>query len=901
MKRLLLIPILFLAVVANAQIVDQFNFTGALNANGWTSHSGAANQFQSDNVGSLTYPGLAPSVGFKANYVAGNAEDLNKAITIASDSAYYSLIVNVPVATGLVANTNLTGENFFGFGQTAGASLSVFAGQLRIRAGAVANTFQLAVVNTGAGSLQPVFSADYPTGTPVFVVVKVNRVVSPVRASLWINPTPGSLTESTPTLISTLGASTLTFSGFNSLYVRQAGNATSGTGNTQIDEIRAGSTWVSVTPAGVITCANTTATIDTVSCATSYEVPSGDETYNVGGTYYDTIPNAANCDSILTINLSFVASITYYADTDGDGLGNPLVSTTGCIAPPGHVTNSNDCDDTNAAIGAAITYYADTDGDGYGNAASPIVACTPPTTGYSTNDDDCNDNNNAIHPGATEIPNNGIDEDCNGSDLVVVIPPFGMYEFEGNSCTTPVLGVTTQPANAIFGLFEAQGALTCTSAGGVINYNGFNTGGTIDLTQYYRFNITPAACYGLDLNMIKFNHRLSSTGGTPTLHVRSSLDNYAADLFTKQLVVNGSNYLLDTVQLGAAFDNMTSMVEFRFYITNMGQTGTTYRYDNVTVYGTTNALPTQTYYADTDGDGFGNPAAPQSACTAPPGHVLDNTDCDDTDEEEFPGAVWYADTDGDGLGDAGSSQVSCTRPTDHVSNDDDCNDTDDQIGIIITYYVDGDGDTFGDADATGVPSCTPIVGSVTNNTDCDDSDEDINPNATEVCDGVDNNCDGSTDEGLTLVTYYQDTDNDTYGNPAVSLQDCTQPTGYVTNDDDCNDANPAAYPGATEINGNGVDENCDGVDGYLGIEESILANLNVYPNPGTSSVVLNMSNGWNGFKVTFVSVDGKEITLTSTQTSATDLEFNTNSLVSGIYIIRLTSSEGTATVRWTKN
>ena len=92
--------------------------------------------------------------------------------------------------------------------------------------------------------------------------------------------------------------------------------------------------------------------------------------------------------------------------------------------------------------------------------------------------------------------------------------------------------------------------------------------------------------------------------------------------------------------------------------------------------------------------------------------------------------------------------------------------------------------------------------------DCNDGDAAINPAATEVCDGVDNNCDTFIDEGC--VTYYQDSDGDTYGNPAVSTTATSQPGGYVTDSTDCDDGNASINPGATEVC-NGVDDNCDTV------------------------------------------------------------------------------------------
>lgn len=127
---------------------------------------------------------------------------------------------------------------------------------------------------------------------------------------------------------------------------------------------------------------------------------------------------------------------------------------------------------------------------------------------------------------------------------------------------------------------------------------------------------------------------------------------------------------------------------------------------------------------------------------------------------------------------------------------------------VTTYYADADGDGFGNAAVT-VQACSVPTGYVIDNTDCNDSNANIHPGATEVCNGIDDDCDGQTDEGVT-ITFYQDLDGDGYGNAAVTIQGCSAPTGYVSNYTDCNDANNAINPGAVETCGNGIDDNCNG-------------------------------------------------------------------------------------------
>ncbi len=98
-----------------------------------------------------------------------------------------------------------------------------------------------------------------------------------------------------------------------------------------------------------------------------------------------------------------------------------------------------------------------------------------------------------------------------------------------------------------------------------------------------------------------------------------------------------------------------------------------------------------------------------------------------------------------------------------------------------------------------------------NQGDCDDNDASINPDAVEVCDDVDNNCDGQIDEGVQTI-FYEDTDGDGFGNTGVTTEACQQPSGYVTDNTDCNDSDPNIHPGATETPYDGIDQDCDGSD-----------------------------------------------------------------------------------------
>jgi len=125
----------------------------------------------------------------------------------------------------------------------------------------------------------------------------------------------------------------------------------------------------------------------------------------------------------------------------------------------------------------------------------------------------------------------------------------------------------------------------------------------------------------------------------------------------------------------------------------------------------------------------------------------------------------------------------------------------------VPYYADVDADGFGDITIM-IYSCFDTAGYVLNKTDCNDSVAEIHPFALDICNNLDDNCNGLTDEDAVFLTWYFDADGDGYGNVLIDTFTCFELTGYVFDATDCNDTNILINPGAPEIC-NLLDDNCN--------------------------------------------------------------------------------------------
>ena len=463
-----------------------------------------------------------------------------------------------------------------------------------------------------------------------------------------------------------------------------------------------------------------------------------------------------NCDGLIDENAT--DATTFFQDADSDGFGATSKPLTGCDAPSGYVTADADCDDLNAS-----TFPGANEDD----CTDPVDHNCDGSVGYADADADgfpacldCDDTAAAVNPDARELCD-GLDNNCDGdTDEAGAAGEATWYadaDADGQGNARDVRVACDQPTGYVSNAEDCNDAAAASFLGGV------------------------ERCDGLD---------------------------------------NDCDGTIDLEATDAA-----------------------------------------TWYHDGDLDEHGNIGLSVLACAQPVGFVASSDDCDDNNPTAYPsatevcdeadnncdgavdegvGSTWYQDGDRDGHGLSGSSQSACSQPAGFVASSDDCNDTnptaypgatevcdeadnncDNAVdeGFNKTWYLDYDGDSYGKR-RVSVQSCSQPSGFVADATDCDDLTATTNPGASELCNGVDDDCDTKVDDAddnldlSTATESWSDLDLDGYGDASTRLQTCVPPVDNVFDDTDCDDGNVDAYPGAPDAWYDGVDTNCDGANDF---------------------------------------------------------------------------------------
>ena len=440
----------------------------------------------------------------------------------------------------------------------------------------------------------------------------------------------------------------------------------------------------------------------------------------------------------------------------------------------------SDCD------GDLVDEYADSDSDGIPD----CVDVDNDGDGYQAVDD-CDDSDPTIFPGAAEVADDGVDQDCNDFDTVTCF-------VDGDGDTFGYPATLLAPDGDCTDVGESEVDTDCDDADPTI-YPGAPETADDGVDQDCNGSDT-VTCnvdgdgdgYGTSTELLSDDGDCDDTGesltdddcndGDATVHpgadeacdtTDSDCDGSIVDEFDDTDVDGTPDCVEDDSDGdGSPDDEDCDDADATIYpeAPEVPDDGVDQDCDG---------FDTVTCYVDDDGDGFG---APEESLAADgdcddTGESAVDTDCDDTSELVYPDAPELC----DGI-------------------DNDCDgqpETEDEIDFV-TWYEDGDGDGFGEEDSS-VVDCAEPEGWVTTGGDCDDDDPGVHPEAEEVCDGIDNDCDPTTDlDGTDL-----DADGD----------------GVLGCEGDCDDGDPDAYPGASEICEDEIDQDCDGAEAAGGDPE----------------------------------------------------------------------------------
>ena len=469
------------------------------------------------------------------------------------------------------------------------------------------------------------------------------------------------------------------------------------------------------------------------------------------------------------------------------------------------VCNGLDDDCSGAAdepgAGGCTPWSLDSDGDGWGVASDQKCLCGPAGKYTTKATGDCNDSANTAYPGAAEVCN-AIDDDCDES----VDEGTGGAPCGAEGCT---------------GVMACQGAagLVCTAP-----------------------NASPEICDGgIDNDCDGLTDETDAIGCKP-FYADADGDGFGAGAGACQCAAGGGFTSTNAADCNDANplakpggievcngvdDNCDSLIDPE------------------------GALGCSERYLDADEDGWGMPD--QKKCLCAPGGLYTATkggDCNDSANVAFPGAAEVCDgidndcdkgvdeltggipcenknaigTCSGTLGCEGALGLVCDAPEATAETcdgaDNDCDGVADGPGAIgcTTFYEDKDKDGAGDSGQTACLCKATGAFTATVGGDCNDLNPGVGPGKPEICNGLDDNCDGVVDPSDSggCTEYYMDADKDGWGVEATSACLCAPGAPFnATKVGDCNDKSNLVYPGAIEVC-NGLDDNCNGTGDELG-------------------------------------------------------------------------------------
>ncbi len=581
-------------------------------------------------------------------------------------------------------------------------------------------------------------------------------------------------------------------------------------------------------------------------------------------------------------------------DLDGWGIASYGEAVDLTCNEVGFAPVEGDCDDTDEyrnpgeydIVGSGIDEdcdlfedcYVDADDDGARHPTNTLtvsgdVSCTQLGRALATAPIDCNDGDDTILPGATELPADGVDQDCNSQELCYNdndIDGYGNlagttgpsptldcsevgYSNTRDDCDDAASGVNPGAAE-IPGDSKDQdcdGFDVCYSDDDQDGYgNAASTfvGTTLDCTGFKEAS-NPDDCNDADALTNPAGYDVpgdsddQDCSGFLTCWYDDDGDGYAGQEFSREATAAGCPAGEGLFFTAAATDCDDTDPSIFPLATETVADGIDQNCDNV-----------ELCYRDQDGDSYGHASltdpsdAGDLTCTTTAGVSDNNADCNDASAAISPDAteivadlidqdcngleLCHTDNDRDGAGTdlvaPTEGDVSCTLLGVSATSDD-CNDNnaaifpgaseivddgvDQNCDNIELCREDSDGDGYGDPVATrnSGPGDLACTGPnvSTDTLDCDDSRSDVNPDAVEV---VNDNFDQNCNG---LESCYVDVDNDTYG-AAVTTETSSVLTclaaGVANNALDCDDGRNAVNPAAAEIAADGTDQNCDRIE-----------------------------------------------------------------------------------------